>query len=114
MTEAPAKAAPRKQVPPSGKLNPSEVTDARDNAPRLKDDLSGKRVRAIPAFVGQTTAVRITKQDFAEYEIDHPTVEFNFRKDQFTLPVGKPRGLTKEVAEFLVTEFPEQFEYMSS
>jgi len=53
MTEAPAKAAPRKQVPPSGKLTPSEVTDTRDNAPRLKDDLSGKRVRAIPAFVGQ-------------------------------------------------------------
>jgi hypothetical protein len=113
MADAPAKAAPRKQVPESDKLDPSEVHDERDTSPRLRADTSGKRVRAIPAYPGQTTAVVLKASDFAAHDVDHPQVEFNFRKDDFTLPVGKKGGLSEEAADFLTENFPEQFEYMN-
>jgi hypothetical protein len=102
--------AARKQVPPSGKLDPSEVKDERDTSPRIKADTSGERVRAIPAKGG--TLVRVTKGDFARNEIDNPTVEFSFRKDNFTLPVGKGQ-LSAEAANFLTKNFPESFEYIN-
>jgi hypothetical protein len=102
---------PRAAVPPSGTLSPAEVTDDRDNAPRLKDNLSGKRIRAIAAHPGQTTAVVVHKSDFARHNVEHNTIEFNFRKDNFTLPVGK-NGVSEDAAEFLTSGFPMQFEYM--
>ena len=101
--------AARKQVPPSGKLDPSEVTDERDTTPRVStSDTSGKRVRAIPAKGG--TLVRVSKADFKANGIDNPTVEFSFRKDNFTLPVGK--GLSQEAADFLTEEHGHAFEFI--
>jgi hypothetical protein len=105
-------ALPRATMPPSGTLSAAEVTDDRDNAPRLKEDTSGKRIRAIPAHPGQTTGVVVHKNDFAKHDVEHPTIEFNFRKDGFTLPVGKRGGVSEDAAEFLTSEFPQQFEYM--
>ena len=104
--------AARKQVPPSGKLDPSEVTDERDTSPRAPtSDTSGRRLRAIPAKGG--TLVRVTKADFVNNGIDQDTVEFSFRKDNFTLPVGSKKGISKEAADFLSKEHPHAFEYIN-
>jgi len=103
--------AARKQVPASGKLDPEEVDDERDVSPRANtDDTSGERVRAIPAKGGTLVVVR--KVDFANNGIDHPDVEFSFRKDSFTLPVGKD-SLSKEAANFLTKNYPTSFEYIN-
>jgi hypothetical protein len=119
MPETPAKAAPakatqapaRKEVPESADLAPEEVSDERDTSPRLRNDTTGKRVRAIPAH-GYATVVKLSRKDFAAHDVDHGPVEFSFRKNEFTLPVGK-RGLSQEAADLLTGEFPMQFEYVN-
>ena len=100
----------------AGPLSAAEVVDTADTSPRAPaPDLSGKRVRAIP-YAGGTT-VEVTSKDFRDNGIKHPTIVFDFRRDNFTLPVDpKPgqKGLSKEAADFLTREHGHQFEYMSS
>jgi hypothetical protein len=105
--------AARKQVPPSGKLDPEEVTDERDVSPRAAADTSGKRVRAIPAKGGTEVVVR--PSDFKRaLDLDHPKVTWNFRRDNFTVAVGKGEGkISPEAADALTKNFPESFEYMN-
>jgi hypothetical protein len=94
------------------KLEATEVRDVRDSSPRAAGpDLSGKRLRAIPAKGG--TTVEVKRGDFAKHGIDHPDVKFDFRRDRFTLPVGKERGISEEAADFLSANYPTSFEYMS-
>lgn len=100
-------------------LTPGDVTDERDNAPRIPaPELSGKRVRAIPYKGG--TQIHLRRQDFANYGVDHPDVTWDFRKikGNMSVPVDdseKPvkNTLTSEAAEMLVDKFPTQFEYMN-
>lgn len=96
----------------SSKLSAAEVADVADSSPRANTtDTTGDRVRAIPAKGG--TTIQVSKADFAAAGIDHATVTFDFRKDHFTLPVGKGQGLTKEAADFLTKNYPTSFEYMT-
>jgi hypothetical protein len=94
-------------------LDPSEIVDTADNAvPGPAPDLSGKRVRAIPGAGGTTVLVR--RQDFKQHGIDHGDVQFDFRVDRFTLPVGKDKALSTEAADFLTKNFPQSFEYLDT
>lgn len=105
-----------KAVEGGAPLAPEEVKDERDTAVRgPKADLSGKRVRGIPGSGG--TTIILNPVDFAKGDIEHPKVEWDFRKDSFTVPVndsGKKNTLTKEAADFITSEWPFQFEYMDS
>jgi hypothetical protein len=102
-----------KQVAGEGKLSTADVKDTADTSPRAADpDLSGKRVRAIPAKGGTTVLVR--KQDFASKGIDHPDVKFDYRTDKFTLPVGKGKSISTEAADFLTKNYPTSFEYLDN
>lgn len=103
--------AARKQVPPSGPLSAEEVKDERDTSPRApRASTSGPRLRAIPAKGGTTVLVR--RRDFKAHGVDHGDVKFDFRKDNFSLAVGKDKGISKEAADFLSEQFPESFEYL--
>jgi hypothetical protein len=95
----------------AGPLTAAEVTDEADNAVVHEEPpkLVGKRVRAIPNFGGTTVVIR--EEDFANNGIDHPTVEWDFRKDNFTVPVGPQ--LSEEAAEWLTSEQGHQFVYVS-
>lgn len=101
---------PAKAIPASDDLKPEEVTDERDTTPRLAT-AKGKRLRAIPSTQHNETTIIIKKKDFADHEIKHPDVTFDFRRDGFTVPVGKK--LSPEAADFLAEEFPMQFEYVN-
>lgn len=99
----------------AGPLHISEVTDTADTSPRAVSNLKGRRLRAIP-YAGGTTIV-VSQADFRANGISHPTVTFDFRKDHFTLPVDPPKGqagVSKEAAEFLATNHPNQFEFMNA
>lgn len=92
-------------------LSAAEVTDSADTAARAPEaDLSGKRVRAIPAKGG--TTIVVDAQDFANNGIKHPKVTFDFRKDNFTLAVGEGKPLSKEAADFLTSFDKSTFEYL--
>lgn len=99
-----------------GTLATSDVVDAADTSPRgPAPDTSGRRVRAIPYQGGSTVVVNA--QDFAAHNIDNGRVEFDFRIDHFTLPVGTGDSenlLTEAGAAFLTKKYPETFEYMDS
>jgi hypothetical protein len=129
MANTPQKAAPAKatqagtrEVPGAenaAPLTPEEQNEVRaadtaDVSPRAAGpDLSGERVRAV--FYGGGTTKEVSKRDFARFEIDHPSVVFDFRKDDATLRVDPPKGfsgLTKEAADFLTSRFPTEFEYV--
>lgn len=94
------------------------VPDERDTSPRAKSDNSGTRLRAIPSVItkntGHATTIEVRRSDFKTAGIDHPTVQFDFRKDNFTLKVGKNGGISKEAADFLSKEHPHSFEYLDS
>ena len=94
-------------------LTHADVNDEKDSAVKAPGpDLSGKRVRAIPAKGGTTVLVR--RADFRQKGIDHGDVTFDFRKDRFTLPVGSKDGqLSEKAADFLTKNYPESFEYLS-
>lgn len=115
MAGTPAKATASKaedQEPSVG-----NVPDERDTSPRAKADLSGKRVRAIPSVItrstGNATTIEVTRADFNTHDIDHPTVTWDFRKDNYTLKVGTKAGqISEEAADFLTEKFPTSFEYL--
>ena len=89
------------------------VVDAADTSPRgPAPDTSGKRVRAVPYQKGST--VRVREATFAEHNISHPTVVWDYRKDNFTVAVGtNPGEISEKAANFLTTKFKETFEYLS-
>lgn len=88
--------------------------DKRDRTPRAPGpNTKGERVRYIP--YGGGTGAEVTAADFQRtFGVKHPKVEFNFRNDVFTAPVGNGRNntITKEVADLLTSQFPALFEYM--
>lgn len=90
----------------AGPLSPSEVPDEGVRAAAPKID--GKRVRAIPYENGST--IEVTKADFANHQINHPKVVWDYRKDNMTVKVGD--GISEEAAEFLTKNYPTSFEYM--
>lgn len=115
-SETPAAVGPSESLTPEQE-NEIRANDTADVSPRAPEpDTSGKRVRAIPAVItkttGNATTIEVRKSDFAAKGIDHPTVTFDERKDRFTLPVGKPGGLSQEAADFLTKNYPTSFEYM--
>lgn len=95
------------------------VPDARDTSPRAKADLSGKRVRAIPSVItkngDRSTTIEIRRSDFKSADIDHPTVQWDFRRDNFTVKVGDRAGqISEAAAEFLTSKHPQSFEYIEN
>ena len=101
-----------KQVAAEGKLSPSEVKDDKDSTPRVGGKLSGKRVRAVGYQNATTTKIR--RVDFktaSNGEVDHPDVTWDFRTDDYTVPVGD--RLSQEAADFLTKNYPETFEYIN-
>lgn len=92
------------------------ASDSRDNARRARSDTSGKRIRAIPAVItksgDRSSRVEVSKENFRDKGIDHPSVTFDFQKDNFTLPVGE-NGVSEEAADFLTKNYPTSFEYMN-
>lgn len=114
--------APRADQAPADDLSPAEQaeireTDTADKARRTSHDLSGKRLRAIPAIItnnGDTgTTVQVRRVDFDSVGIDHDTVTFDQRKDNYTLPVGE-NGISEKAADYLAKNFPLSFEYMDN
>lgn len=92
------------------KLEPSEVKDERDTTPRVENEKpKGKLVRAIPYM--NATTIRIRPMDFKNGGIDHKQVEWDFRKNNFTVPVGEE--LSQEAADYLTKSFPTDFEYIN-
>lgn len=94
------------------------ASDTADVSPRAEaPNLSGKRVRAIPAVITKSgdnaTTVEVRKSDFAAKGIDHPTVVFDYRKDNYTVGVGDGAPLSQEAADFLTKNYPVSFEYMN-
>lgn len=68
-----------------------------------------KRVQAIP-FSGGTTVV-VRSADFKNAgDIDHDSVTWDYRVDDFTVEVGK--GINQEAAEFLVKTYPNSFRFI--
>lgn len=121
MAGTPAKATSAPAAAPKADdeaLTPGEVSDSRDSSPRAKADTAGKRVRAIPAIItkkqDRSTTVEVRRSDFKAVGIDHPTVVWDFRKDNFTVRVGsKPGQLSQEAAEYLTENHPTSFEYIN-
>lgn len=115
-------AASTRATAPAADLSPAEqeavrASDERDTSPRVKSNVSGKRVRAIPAVItkntGHATTIEVRRSDFKENDIDHPTVRWDFRKDNFTVKVGKKDGqISQEAADFLTENHPMSFEYL--
>jgi hypothetical protein len=106
----------------SADLSPDEqedvrASDERDTSPRAKSDVSGKRVRAIPSVItkntGHATTIEVRRSDFKSHDIDHPTVTWDFRKENFTVKVGDKSGqISQEAADFLTSKFPTSYEYI--
>ena len=91
-----------------GPLSADEVVDALEPPKVWPKDNSGKKfVQATPAVKGATTVLQ-TSQDFKTYgNIDHPSVEFDFRENRFRVEIGI--GISKEAADFLVKRYPSSF-----
>jgi|SRR6185295_9049707 len=113
-TKVPAGADKAASLTPEeqAKVRQSDTADTARRAPG--PDTSGKRVRCI--FYGGSISREVSKRDFKSKGIDHPSVVWDYWVDDATLPVDPPKGkkgLSSEAAEFLTSEYPEQFEYMS-
>ncbi len=68
-----------------------------------------KRVLAIP-FSGGTTVV-VRSSDFKNAgNIEHDSVTWDYRIDDFTVEVGKE--INSEAAEFLVSSYPGSFKFV--
>jgi len=123
MAGTPAKATAPKAGAGSAELTEAEqaeirAADERDQAVTEKADTSGKRVRAIPAIVTKSnqrsTTVEVRRSDFKTIGIDHPTVVWDFRKDNFTVKVGEGANqISAEAAKALTEQFPTSFEYIA-
>lgn len=103
--------------PAPGELSTTELVqstpDDRDVTERASEpDTTGKRVRAIPTHGG--TTVKVSSTDFRNNGVEHEDVVFDFRKDDFTLPVGEEVGqISKKAADVITKLEPGRFEYMS-
>lgn len=67
-----------------------------------------KKIKAFP-FSGGTTII-IRDVDFKQGNIDHPTVTWDYRIDDFTVEVNK--SITQEAADYLVNNFPDSFKFV--
>lgn len=96
----------------NGPLSPAEVNDTADTAVKAEaSDLSGKRVRAIPPMNANT--VIVSEADFESVGIKNTTVTWDFRVDQYTVPVSE-NGLTEKAADYLTKTHPLSFEYINN
>lgn len=97
----------------AGELSYANVRDEQDTTVTAPGpDLSGKRVRAIPAKGGTTVIVR--RADFKNVGIDHSDVTWDFRVERFTVSVGDGDGqISAEAAKFLTENYRESFEYIN-
>lgn len=85
------------------------VVDTADKSPRHLSDKGKKRVRAIP-FQNCTTVV-IRESDFKLGGVNHKEVTWDFRVEDFTVVVGE--GISQEAADYLTSNFPDDFQYLS-
>jgi hypothetical protein len=85
-----------------------DAVDAVETAPVEETKSVGKRIQAIP-FSGGTTVV-IRKSDFEKAGVEHASVTWDYRIDDFTVEVGK--GITEEAANTLVNNFPDSFKFL--
>lgn len=69
---------------------------------------SVKRIKAIP-FSGGTTVV-VRDVDFSNAGVEHPSVKWDYRIDNFTVTVGDK--ITAEAANLLVNKFPDSFKFV--
>jgi hypothetical protein len=84
------------------------VVDTADKSPRHLSDKTKKRVKAIP-FQNCTTVV-IRESDFQLGGINHKEVTWDFRVEDFTVAVGD--GISKEAADYLTSNFSNDFQYV--
>ncbi|ACI12442.1 hypothetical protein PBI_OAKER_21 [Mycobacterium phage Oaker] len=103
---------------PAGSPSTAELVentpDDRDVAERAPaPNTSGKRVRAIPTHGG--TAVKVSRRDFESLGVKGQSdVEWNFRKDKFTVAVGSEKGqISEEAAKVLTAHEPTRFEFIT-
>ena len=93
----------------TSKSHVSNVTETVvDDAPVQPVARGGKRIKAFP-FAGGTTVI-IRDVDFGAGNVEHPTVTWDYRIDDFTVEVGK--GITEEAANFLVKTYPDSFKFV--
>ena len=115
---------PRADQAPAANLSESEQEAVRasvsaDVSPRAPEpDLSGKRLRAIPAVITKSgdrgTTVEVRARDFEAKGIEHKTIRFDERRDNSTLAVGDKDGqISEEAADFLAKNYPTSFEYIN-
>lgn len=100
--------------------NEIRASDSADNAIKgAGPDLSGKRLRAIPAVITRSgdkgTTVEVRREDFQAKGIDHDTVSFDARNDNYTIRVGDGDGeISEKAASFLAKNYPYSFEFMGN
>ena len=118
-------AAETKDLGPAADLSPEDQkkildSDTADNTVKAEEkELSGKRVRAIPAVITKNgdhgTTVEVRASDFLAKGIEHETVTFDARRDNYTLPVGDGEGqISEKAANFLTKNYPYSFEFMDN
>lgn len=87
----------------AGVTKPQDASEA----PQAKP-VAVQRVKAIPFFGGTTVIIRDT--DFQKGNIEHDTVTWDYRIDEFTVRIGE--GISKEAADYLVNNFPDSFKFV--
>ena len=104
-----------------GEQDEIRESDTADNAIKgAGPDLSGRRLRAIPAVITKSgdkgTTVEVRDIDFAQKGIEHPTVSFDARNNNYTLAVGDGDGaeISTKAADFLAKSYPTSFEYLDN
>ena len=116
-------AAETKDLGPAADLSPEDQkkildSDTADNTVKAEEkELSGKRVRAIPAVITTNgdhgTVVEVRSSDFQAHGVTHDTVKFDQFRDNFTIAVGPGSAqISEEAAELLTKNWPMSFEYI--
>ena len=116
-------AAETKDLGPAADLSPEDQkkildSDTADNTVKAEEkELSGKRVRAIPAVITTNgdhgTVVEVRSSDFQAHGVTHDTVKFDQFRDNFTIAVGPGSSqISEEAAELLTKNWPMSFEYI--
>lgn len=97
----------------AGPLDLTEVTDDRDVSPRQAEAQLQNGSKYIKAFPTKgATTLRIPASDFKQYgNVDHDTVEFDFRNKEYKLLVGSE--ISQEAADLLTGRYPETFKYVT-
>lgn len=83
-------------------------TGAVEATPTAAVTAKPERIKAFP-FSGGTTII-IRDSDFEKGGVEHSTVSWDYRVDDFTITVGS--GISKEAADYLTKNFPDSFKFV--